>query len=272
MNARFAIATLTLLTAPWAASQNVPPEPQEDPVQAAIREFNKRDNKEPNEVTVVLAPPLQDSATEPAADESPEAPILVTGKAPEGTELIEGNEKPETDEETANSEETEEPAPSELILEEPDPKPRKGLVVRVENIQPGTGSVDPSKVKLIAPFPAKPLSAPPAGWHLEASASAPPFTREVELSPGNRIKLTIRPHLLVPDTDGTEVFVVSEPGFDPSLGYLQDATVGAILSKSIRQLDDDSKELGVVIDNLQQLLVSLPKPEPDPVPETSRKQ
>jgi hypothetical protein len=266
MNARFAITTLTLLISPWAAAQNVPPEPQEDPVQAAIREFNKRDNKEPNEVTVVLAPPIEDASPEPVAEKSAETPVLVTGKAPEGTELVESSEKPETDEETT------EPAPSELLPEELEPKPRKGLVVRVENIQVGDGFVDPSKVKLIAPFPAKPLTAPPAGWHLKASASAPPFTREVELSPGKHIKLTIRPHLLVPDTDGTEVFVVSEPGFDPSLGYLQDATVGAILSKSIRQLDDDSKELGTVIDNLQQLLVSLPKPEPDPKPETSRKQ
>jgi len=271
MKARFAIATLTLL-APWAVAQNVPPEPQEDPVQAAIREFNRHDNKEPNEVTVVLAPPIEDAAPKPASEESSETPVLVNGKAPEGTEVIESHEKSETAEKTVTGAETDEPAPSELIPEEPEPEPRKGLVVRVENIQPGNGSVDPSKVKLIAPFPAKPLTAPPAGWHLEASASAPPFTREVELSPGKHIKLTIRPHLLVPDTDGTEVFVVSEPGFDPSLGYLQDATVGAILSKSIRQLDDDSKELGTVIDNLQQLLVSLPKPEHDPKPETSRKQ
>jgi len=125
-------------------------------------------------------------------------------------------------------------------------------------------------VKLSAPFPAKPLSQPPVGWRLDTSDSAPPFTREVEISPGSKITLTIRPHLLVPDADGAQVFTVSEPGYDNALGYQQTATVGAILSESIRQLDEESKQLGTAIDSLQQLLVSLPKPEPlpEPKPET----
>jgi hypothetical protein len=60
---------------------------------------------------------------------------------------------------------------------------------------------------------------------------------------------------------------VAEPGFDPALGYRQNTTVGAVLSRSIRQLDEDSKNLGAAIDNLQQLLVSLPRQEPEPVVE-----
>jgi hypothetical protein len=143
--------------------------------------------------------------------------------------------------------------------------------VRVEKLQTGTGNIDPSQVKLLAPFPAKPLAQAPAGWRLEASENAPPITREVELSPGNKITLTVRPHLLVPDVNGTSVFNVPEPGFDASLGYRQNATVGAILAHSVRQLEDDSKELGAAIDQLQQLLVSLPKPEPQPEPQPEPK-
>jgi hypothetical protein len=271
MTARHAIVAISLLAAPWLAAQKVAEEPQEDPVQAAIREFNRRDSKEPNEVTVVLPPPdeasaaskedetseasAEDAEPESSADEEPiEAAVLVTGKAPEDSELVEETEETSPDEEE--------------VPEEPAPKPRTGLEVRVQKIQSGTGTIDPSQVKLLAPFPAKPLAEAPAGWHFEASEEAPPFTREVELSPGKHITLSIRPHLLVPDTNGVDVFTISEPGYEPSLGYSQNATVGAVLSQSIRQLDEDSKQLGGVIDNLQQLLVSLPKPEPAPEPKT----
>jgi hypothetical protein len=274
MNALPAFAAVSLLTLPWVGAQNVIQEPQEDPVQAAIREFNQRDSKKPNEVSVVLDPvgeppaPVKETENpesketekqESASTNRPEEAVLVTGLPPEGTELL-GDGMPPAD--------TVSPEPA---AEEPAPPPRKGLNVRVEKLQTGTGNIDPSKVKLLAPFPAKPLATAPAGWRLEYSESAPPFTREIELSPGKKITLEVRPHLLVPETDGTGSFNVLEPGFNPALGYRQDATVGAILSNSIRQLDTDSKTLGAAIDNLQQLLVSLPKPEPEPQPEPPTK-
>jgi hypothetical protein len=70
------------------------------------------------------------------------------------------------------------------------------------------------------------------------------------------------------------VFTIAEPGFDRSLGYRQTDTVGAILANSIRQLEQDSKQLSTAIDNLQQLLVSLPKeevPAPQAIPIPTRK-
>jgi hypothetical protein len=133
----------------------------------------------------------------------------------------------------------------------------------------GTTAVDPSEVQLRAPFPAKLLAGVPEGWRIEKSDRAPAFTREVELSPGSNITLSVQPHILVPDADGTHVFAVNEPGYQSDLGYRQDATVGAILATSIRQLDKDAGELGDAIDQLQQLLVSLPKTEEAPTaPET----
>ncbi len=265
MNARTLIAAVGLLGTVWSGAQNVAEDPQEDPVQKAIREFNQADGGKPNEITVDLTSPekkaTEDSTEKPATPPpAGESPVLVTGKPPEGTELVKEGETAPAESPPA------EPSPEEPAAEEPAPKPRAGLAVRVEKLQTGTGSINPAQVKLLAPFPAKPLSQAPAGWRLESSENAPPFTREVELAPGKKITLTVRPHLLVPDADGAEVFSVQEPGYDPSLGYRQDATVGAILSQSIRQIDEDSKQLGAAIDNLQQLLVSLPKPEPQPAP------
>lgn len=270
MNARTLIATVSLLGTAWSGAQNVAQEPQEDPVQKAIREFNQADGGKPNEITVDLSPsektpPGNSTAKPDTAPPAEESPVLVTGKPPEGTELVKEGETAPAESQPAESQPAES-SPDEPAAEEPAPKPRPGLAVRVEKLQTGTGSIDPAQVKLLAPFPAKPLSQAPAGWRLESSENAPPFTREVELAPGKKITLTVRPHLLVPDADGAEVFSVQEPGYDPSLGYRQNATVGAILSQSIRQLDEDSKQLGAAIDNLQQLLVSLPKPEPQPAP------
>lgn len=122
--------------------------------------------------------------------------------------------------------------------------------MQVEKLQAGEGALDASQVKLLAPFPAKPLAPAPAGWLLDPSDSAPPYTREIEISPGSKITLTIRPHLLVPDADGAEVFSVSEPGFDASLGYQQATTVSAILASSVAQLEADSMNLSAAIDQM----------------------
>ena len=247
MNARLATAALALLGSLFAAAQNVAVDEKPDPVLDALQEFNTRDKDKPNEVTVVLDPVGEPPVAVPAPPVEPPEAVVVTGKPPAGIDLAP------------------EPTPPEAIAVAPDeaaPTPTDGLAVRVEKLHTGEGTIDPAQVKLFAPFPAKPLAQPPTGWHLDASSSAPPFTREVELAPGTTVTLTIRPHLLVPDADGAGVFTIPEPGYDNTLGYAQTATVGAILSHSLRQLDGDSKQLGAAIDRLQQLLVSLPKPEP----------
>jgi hypothetical protein len=255
MKAHLLLTTVAILGSPLAAAQNVPGEPTSDPVLDAIQEFKKRD-RETTEIVaaeaVPLTPPPAAEEPAPAASPEPSAAVLVTGKSPEASE------PPPVSEEAV------------AAIEEPPSKSTDGLTVRVEKLNTGNGIVDPSKVKLLAPYPAKPLAQAPAGWKLDTSDSAPPFTREVELSPGSKITLTIRPHVLIPDADGAGVFTISEPGFDPSLGYQQTSTVGSILATSIRQLDEDSKQLSNAIDNLQQLLVSLPSPEPAPPTEPAK--
>lgn len=257
-------ALLSLLVSLGSTAQNVPEEPQVDPVLEAIQKFQNRDRGKPTEVTVILddaAPPAPKDIKQPAVVElSPESPVLVTGNPPEGADVISPEKKELID------------APVISPIGDT-PKSHDGLAVRVERIKSGTDSFDPEKVKLLAPFPAKPLGQAPPGWHLEFSKSSPPFTREVEIAPGKKVGLTIYPHLLVPDADGVSSFCIAEPGFDSSRGYQQADTVGAILATTIRRLDDESKQLGNAIDSLQQLLVSLPQPEIEPAvkPVTLRK-
>lgn len=250
MNTRLTILGLICLSVVSISAQELSPK-EPDPV---LQRLSLPDDEKPKtaEVSVVLDDvgiplvPLEELKTPPPAPpvtDPPEAteekPLLVTGKPPEHAELLKD-------------------PPIEPI------EPEKGVAVQVEKLQSGKGPIDPKKVKLLAPFPAKPLSEPPSGWMLDSSGKAPAFTREIELSPGSRITLNIKPHVLVPVADGTTEFNIDEPGFDAALGFHQPSTVGTILATSIKQLDEDSKQLGDAIDRLQQLLISLPTPPAEP--------
>jgi hypothetical protein len=204
---------------------------QQDRFPSGLRPLSPKEPKKANEVTVVLDPPAP--SREPARVE-PSPPALI--------ENASSLPAPESDEPT--------PVPTEK---------KPAVKVRVEKLQGAAGPVEPGDVKLLFPFPAKPLSSIPKGWKLDSSESAPPFTRDVEISPGSTIPLSIRPHVLVPDADGATTFSVSEPGYQAALGYQQKDTVGAILSNSVRQLEEDSLQMGHAIERLQQLLVSLPR-------------
>jgi hypothetical protein len=262
MTARSTLAALTLLLSIFADAQNIATEAQPDPVLEAIQKLKEAGSERSNEITVTVN-----------AQGKPTSPVQAETKQTE-TAAVMVTRKPQTKAEETPVSAPADPAPTPPDPEEnfPPPAPAKEeLSIHVEKINSGKGSIDPSQIKLLSPFPAKPLGTTPAGWHLDlTNHSAPPFTREVELSPGIKITLAIPPQILVPDADGATAFTIPEPGFDHALGYQQTATVGAILTNSIRQLDDDSKQLGTVIDNLQQLLISLPKPE-RPVNDSSDK-
>jgi hypothetical protein len=258
-----AIAIVSFAGISWIAAQNTVPQPERDSLFESANKILLGQPDKPNEVTVVLPPP---DSEPPAAAEAAGKPAENTGEPPADEDAT----PPEPEAETvADEQENKAAAITAEPPEEAPQDPQPGLAVRIERLQSGSGGIDPAQVKLLAPFPAKLLARSPQGWRIEASEQAPPFTREVELSPGKNITLTIRPHLLVPQADGSNVFQVAEPGYDAPLGYLQDATVGAILSNSIRQLENDSLQLAAAIENLQQLLVSLPQPEPAPGPAPS---
>jgi hypothetical protein len=143
------------------------------------------------------------------------------------------------------------------------------VTVEVEAGADGGAKIDAKSVKLLAPFPAKPLFQAPAGWRLEHPAEVPTFVRPVDLANGTRISLAIRPHLLVPDADGENVLAVEEPGFDPALSYAQTGTMGAVLASSVEAMEADSRRMSDALDRLSQLLGSLPAPEPPPAPAPS---
>lgn len=253
-----------------------------DAVRKAIEEFNRRKkeaNAKANEVVVVLDPPEPPAAETPApeaeeeviptakpvpetevAGEPEAAPMLVTGNPPGEAEVEPEGEKDAIPAEPAREAEAE--------AREPSPPAEAALEVRVESIRKGTGTIDPSQVKLKASFPPKPLSTAPQGWALERSEQAPVFRKDVELQPGTTVSLSIRPHVLSPDDDGLNTFSVGEPGFEAARGYVQENTVSAILGTSVAQLDRDSLQLGNAISELHRLLASLPKPEAPEQPET----
>ena len=235
--------------------QDLAPEkkPLSDEVQKAIAEFNrmKREGKElQNEVTVVFDAPETAKEKKEEATATADDAVLVTGKTPE-------EEAPEISEPVPGpTTVTEEPAP------EPAPESKEpGLEIRVESITEGTGVIDPSQIKLKTSFAPKALSSAPAGWTLKKSDEAPTLIKNVELQPGTSIALRIQPHILSPESDGSNVFSVGEPGFDTALGYEQTQTVSAILGDSVAKLDSDALRLGNAISELHNLLASLPKPD-----------
>lgn len=239
--------------------------------------------------------PILTELLEKETDVSEDEPLLVTGNPPADAHTIDGSEAPaETPQpeetEIAESPATEEPAEagSTPPAEEPagdddatsaDPTlaaapaqapESKGIRIEVQGGQPNA-RIAADDIDIVAPFPAKPLTNPPAGWRLAHPDGVPAFSQEVTLNNGTSVKLNIRPHVLVPDADGNEIFALREPGFDSSKGYAQTDTVGAILAESIHALDDHTDRLAAASQRLSELLDSLPAAPPvaAPVPDTS---
>lgn len=147
--------------------------------------------------------------------------------------------------------------------------PPEGITIQVEAGANGSAEIDAKAIKLLAPFPAKPLFQAPAGWRLDHPAEVPTIVRPVDLANGTRISLAIRPHLLVPDADGENVIAIDEPGYDAALSHAQTGTIGAVLSSSVESMEAESRKMSDALDRLSQLLGSLPTPEPPPAPTPS---
>ena len=193
------------------------------------------------------SPPLADIFSPPG--EAAAAPEQSTDKP----------EKPADKPEKRAAESDQPTAPSDQPAADSEP----GLVVTVSGLSGTAAHLDPATISLKAPFPAKTLGPAPDGWKLlRPDAKVPAFEREVELAPGSSVQLTIRPHVLVPDANGSSIFAVAEPGYDPALEYRQATTIGALLGRSLRQLEQDEQRMGEAIERLEQLLVSLPAAEP----------
>ena len=234
---------LALAVASAPAQDIAPKESERDLVVSALTEgFEDEDIP-----TVTVDISATDSILGP---EGPDAPGLL-------------DDKPELGPEPGD------PAPAEEPVAEPIAPEPAGVTVNVEPGRDGTAMVDAAAVKFLAPFPAKPLFQPPAGWRLEHPAEVPAFVEKVQLANGTSISLSIRPHLLVPDADGQNVLAIGEPGYDPDLRYAQTGTVAAVLSSSVERMEEDSLRMSEALERLGQLLGSLPAAEAPPEKEPS---
>ena len=222
-----------LLLLPVAAQDIAPKDTERDPVLTALLEEETRPEDGPD-VTVDLNAPSDQPDTSPAG------PVLVTGTPPSDL-LLAGQ-------------------PAEAPAAPPAPK---GVSVQIEGGS-AASPVSPEEIRLLAPFPAKPLDTPPVGWRLIQPKETPPYSKKVELAGGSEITLKIRPHVLVPDVDSSTSFHLAEPGFNPSAQYDQRDTVGAILADSIVSLDEQSDRLDAASQRLRELLSSLPADSPPP--------
>ncbi len=203
----------------------------------AAQDIAPKDSERDPVLTALLENSGEDTDDALAMELGP--PVLVTGSPPAEAEFIDGAVADE---------------PADEISQP------TGVSVEVEG-GTATGRFSAAEVNILAPFPAKPLSSPPPGWKIIQTQDAPAFSETVELANGTKLGLSIRPHLLVPDADGSQVFALSEPGFDPALGYAQEKTLGSILADSIHELDHNADRLDEAARRLSELLDSLPAPQ-----------
>ena len=242
------LGIIAMLAFPAAAADENGESDLSASVLEAIREFNERAKSSPNEVLVVLDPPESDDAEEP---DEVIAAILADEPESDQAEATNGENEPPDDEDHESESATDAAA---------GPSTPRGPQVRVQSLRDTQGTdIRAEDITISTPFAAKPLGSPPAGWKLISSSDVAEFTEDIEVTPGTWLTLSIRPHVLIPEADGRNTFHIAEPGFDPALGYQQQDTINSSISSSLRQLEQDARVLGQVIDDLEQILISLPR-------------
>ena len=137
----------------------------------------------------------------------------------------------------------------------------EGIHLQVDQFpDEGAAKKGTQEPRITAPWPAKPDQNIPNGWKLvPAPESLNDFKISVNLEDGQTVHLTMTPFVLAPRKGGSVIAAVVEPGFDPVQFDQQEKTMGALLSSATIQLEQKEKQAAVVIDQLQQLLSSLPQ-------------
>ena len=140
-------------------------------------------------------------------------------------------------------------------------KEPEGIQIQIEKTASKSGQVNrKGKVKIDAPWPAKPISVPPVGWEFApGAADSDPFRTQVKLTNGNTVDLSITPYVLVPIADGRSAIKIPEPGYNATLEFSQKDTLGVMLENSTAEIENHEKHAADAIQRLQQLLSSLPR-------------
>lgn len=194
--------------------------------------------------------------TEPVPSAEDPASML---ELPPATVIDEGDKADESAEEKpTKDDDSEEEAGTDEGKEEDG-----GIQIQVEKTAGKSGvKHQKGKVKIEAPWPAKPISVPPAGWKFAPGGKeTEPFRTQVELASGNTVDLSITPYVLVPISDGRTAIKISEPGYEASLQFAQKNTLGVMLQNSTAEIENHEKHAAAAIQRLQQLLSSLPRKE-----------
>lgn len=175
-------------------------------------------------------------------------------------------EIPDSIEEAANQPQPHADETSELE-EKTEPADQKdGVVVRIEIPKQIRTADNSKKFKILSPWAPKPLQAAPIGWRYIAANPNQSYKTSVNLKSGKKLSLKITPYLLVPERSPLVVQVL-EPGYSPAEGYRQQNSVTATLETSNQLLLKASNSLVDSISNLEELLLTLPKPEVKKTPQ-----
>ena len=137
----------------------------------------------------------------------------------------------------------------------------EGIELKVEKSTDSSGNaIESETIKIYSLSPAKPLAAAPEGWHyVPAPYAIKAYKQTVNLVGGNTIDLAITPFVLVPSSDDTKLFSISEPGYNPSMKFSQQETIGAMLQAATMDIEKHEKQAAKAIDLLEQLLSTLPQ-------------
>ena len=137
----------------------------------------------------------------------------------------------------------------------------EGIQVRVGKLTDSSGNANESEtIKIYSPYPAKPLSAAPEGWHyVPAPYAIKAYKQTVSLVGGNTIDLAVTPFVLVPSSDDAKIFSISEPGYNPSMKFSQQETIAAMLQAATMEIEKQEKQAAKAIHLLEQLLATLPQ-------------
>ena len=137
----------------------------------------------------------------------------------------------------------------------------EGIQVRVGKLTDSSGNTNESEtIKIYSPYPAKPRSAAPEGWHyVPAPYAIKAYKQTVSLVGGNTIDLAVTPFVLVPSSDDAKIFSISEPGYNPSMKFSQQETIAAMLQAATMEIEKQEKQAAKAIHLLEQLLATLPQ-------------
>ncbi|MDP0491990.1 MAG: hypothetical protein Q7Q71_13150 [Verrucomicrobiota bacterium JB023] len=111
------------------------------------------------------------------------------------------------------------------------------------------------------------LGAVPAGWQVVEAEGQPPLVRKIVLKDGSEAEVKVRPFVLKPIADNQTKFSVRDPSFQKKDGFYQPLLEAAI-QRQEQALREGERDMEVALNNLRQLLLTLPEAEPEPKTES----